>query len=316
MGLSDNERFSNAYNIVNALTDIKSKINSYRAYRDTYLVNYEHVLPLLEDLWPSLRSRSGNSLFWLAGGEFSRMLLPEDNSFLAAAFQNHLFNDYEDDIETTANYVSRYSASNLSGEPLCLTRWLDDYLRPVVDIFDLTESYFYSVNRYPGDTLSVAFNETSNLISKIQGWCFENFSRCDKFMLAWMSDHLFTVVLSYNDDDGITNWFKSCNMHHNVRLGKASKDYIVSNFRKAQRQEKFNSHERLEIILTYAGDRFHYNHEHQKLYKFIESHNKNNPKDKINLNKIKKMCNMATKQKEKKETSHITFCGLTSERRG
>lgn len=307
MGLSNGERFNGVCDVVSAMAELR--------FSEYNVISLNKVL---RKLWSSLLASNSNGSYWFAGGSLDNNHLDEVG-LITAAFTSAT----NDQKPLNAEY-----AKLAENNPWWKFR--DDYLPngqkllgddrdrgKLYKLFRMTESYFYYANRY-SDKLSKRLQPTSRLVADIQGFCYKVFSNDPLYMYAWMMENILDRVFPHNADM-LTDWMIKQNLHHDFVVDHNTDGKMVMElFKETQKTLlSLSSQRRIEIALKLMGRRYQYQHQYDQLYKMIEVHNKNkqNKKDKIDLEVIKSLCN-ACKQmhdENKKETKYRAYCYLTQQ---
>ncbi len=296
MGLSNGERFNGVIANVNELNKIKFEKYPYGKF------NY-----YLRKLWPALLSKKKNGLHWILGGQFSSDHFSECG-LVTAAFSNVLseFEPKKSVLEKDDfyEYMKEYKPSALS--------FLRNDDQKVLKVYLLTENYQYYANRY-NDKFSKNVQDVSALIAYLQGLCYDAFSDNHVFMAAYMAQHIFDKILTYDENDIVNNWFRSENLHHDVHFDFIENSELYQIFLNVRGKKSLTVQSRMELTFKFLGHKFHYDHQHKKLYGLIEAWNKKNKKNSIDLDLIKKLCLASAKLKaDKTEDSYRPFCNLTN----
>lgn len=314
MGLSDGERTDGVYNCINQLYCL-------RGFRDS---EYKQFNPLLNALWPALLASRGSSGYWLIGGALNTDHFNE-TSFVKTAFRNilnvmssqkKLSESDNKEVEDQNDYLINYRP-NMVNFLETADKWDEYSAEPakVMKVFLLTENFMYCVNRYH-DKLSKSFTKVKDIVAKLQGECFNVFSKKPVFLSGYMAGLIFDKVLRYDITDVVTEWFRKHNLHHHVNIKNYYEKFseiekIFKEMRKTASYYSTNSQRRMEIVFFFLGKgTYAYPHTHNELFKMIEAHNENNKKessrkskpvkpDLIDLKVIKALCNIKIEENKK-----------------
>ena len=310
MSLSDGERVDGMVHAVRELT----RLRGFKA------AQHRPLNKLLDRLWPAMLASKGNGSFWFTGSDLGQDHLGE-SSLIKAAFTNvsHDFRIEGEDNTVTIQELTEEMPDSPYKE---LCKYLDAYkpdmhhflnlahcydgasgryeLANILKVYLRCESFMYYANRYQDD-LARKCVKTRNLIAKIMGFCLDRFSTDWQYLAAYMASNIFDRLLQYEVEDTVTMWFKAANMHHDVSFHHLPKSEIKRIFQEMRVGAIPSSEKRLVIILKFAGNKFHWEHQHRELLKVIKDHNQKFPQDKINAAKIQKLCAAKTAAHAKTE---------------
>lgn len=299
MGLSDDER-------TNGIIGAACSLYNLRGFKAS-----EHcpLNKLLEQVWPALIASRGNGLLWIMGSELASDHFSA-SSAVKAAF-HHVLGDFRVKGEDSTVTVSELRDEMPESPYKELCKYLDTYkpdmhhfldaaycygaarckheLTDVLKVYLTCESFMYFANRY-SDDFARRCSKARNLIAKIMGFCLDRFASDPQYLAAYMSGNIFDRILQYDVEDTVTMWFRDDNLHHDVKMVCVPNNEIKKIFREVRQGPVPSSQRRMEIILKFVGNGFHYEHQHKKLLKSIEEHNKRHKNDQINTELIKKLC--------------------------
>lgn len=307
MGLSDSERADGFFNSIKKLTDIKFKADGYNKFK--------HFNAVLDKLWPSLLAERADSGFWFTGGSVTGSAFGETD-IIKCAFSEILSGRNQDDLTnifpkgSLGEYLNNYSPNVLD----LLSKSDEHGPVNVMRVFLESEKFQYYANRY-NDELSRSLKKTKNLIAKLQGYCYKEFSSDPIYFSAYLAHHIFEKVLINDDTDLVTNWFRQEHLHHYVKLKNIEFHDLYKTFLEVRKSKELPSVKRMEIIFSFIGKSFHYKHQHNDLLSLVEKHNQNKPEDKIPLRKVMAWCYRSAflSKEERRNFEYKNYCHLTNE---
>ena len=304
MGLSDGERYCNTVYCISELSKIDKFTNSY-------LKNFNTIL---KSLWRKFLAESCNDTYWLFGSASNSDYI--DEGLFAIAMKN-AYSELDLGKKEEDLFVSDPHQPNAINS---LEKFNKEKAN-IFKIFRLTESYFYSANRYK-DKFSKSLKPLTDKICDLQSLCYEQFSKDKDYLKAWMTEVIFYKIFVDNDEDCVKKIFKKNGFYNYIRIDKINDLFIWKTFKRYQRinDKDRSSMDRLMVVLEFVKKAFYYDYMHTEMFELIESHNENNSDDKIDLETVKKFCakiisdyNKKEDSKNRKSRKSKRYCNLTDQ---
>jgi hypothetical protein len=312
MGLSDQERYAGVIACVNELYNIPR----FKEYE------FKGINRFLKSLWEDLFYQSGNSMHWIVGSSTSSgriqaqdclgaSFIAASSEFISESQERTIPEDYPH--KEVAQYLDYYCPKASS-----LLEHVGAEYANLWKIFQLTESIFYYLNRYPGDEFACRLRKVSKTISNIQGYCYKIFSTHQEFLQAWMLGNLFNQILKEDSKDVVTKIFMKQNFHHYVRINNLSLKETYSLFKRYQsRKVQMATNIRMQLVLKLVGSDNQYPHIHKKIMEEVVEYNKKHTKDKkelVDVEMVKRLCAASLREQKKfQKIPHHTYCDLTGQ---
>jgi hypothetical protein len=331
MGLSNEERYAKIYCVIERLNDLADRAvgNGNCVCRlDPYDIKYGvagRILKLIDQLWPTFLGRTRNSAHWFSGSESSGDTASVTGGVISTAFYLVDKSDLGKPDENTMEALEK----GLPEEVREQHQWLNEYWPDsAVQLLDKNkpeehfiweaycwcETYFYAANRYEDD-MAQGLADTTAIICRIVGLCFKAFSDNSLYLRAWMAKTLLDKIVTYDENDLVTNWLREQAAHHDIRADYYDGD-LYEDFRKYR---PYYGHSlplmvRMELAFRFLGRRFHYDHEHKQLLKMVEAAKKAGAD--VSIHRIKRMiarCKQLRAEYEKEEREHPyeAYCWIT-----
>lgn len=327
MGLSDGERYNGIICAIHRM----SQIHFEKSWTD----NPTKLNKLIDKLWPAFRGCTSNNNHWIIGSDSDSSYFPEV-SFLGSAFSlarakmlankdapPFPFSSLPDDAtdeqkEAQEKRVDSYEFFS-EYKPTAISL-LEKEGKNEANIYKLlkdTESYFYFTNRYR-DKFSRKLKNVTEIVAKIQGILWDEFSEHPVYFKAWMADQILDkVILDFCDNDIVADWFKHDCLHHHISMREVSDRYVYDTFKKIQARPNVTlpAHRRVVIMLRFLGKDFYYEHQHKALIKMISTWNEKYPNNQVKIDIIKKMCKDAKEAHDAdlKERDYSEYCNVTEQ---
>lgn len=284
MGLSDGERVDGIFHTINKLTQLGRKLKPENEF-------HKIIKRYINRLWPAALADKGNGAFWFFGGELSSNYLRE-KSLVKAAFSEVIdsakkddsFGYIEDSQKDVLDYFDKYAPDMVS--------LLTGAKSVVMEVYLTTETFMYYANRYR-DELSKAVKKVRDLVAKIQGECFEEFSRNPDYVMAYMGHHIFEKVIPTiypNKDDLIVRWAKGSHLHQSIHIPFDGREQVCEVFREVRKSAKIPMMKRVEAVLLFLKDGdYTFSYGFRDFYKFIAEHNEKYPNDLVDIDRVKSL---------------------------
>jgi len=327
MGLSNEERTEKIFFSVWRMT---------RPERFDSLAKYPELLELLRRLWSTLLARKSNGLYWILGSGVGNEIMDKPSLFNTAIIGNKYRDEPDNLQQMTDERIAEIEAMPDSPEKTALlekARLIEfqccyrptfqsillrnaPELASIYEIYEECEHIRYALNRYD-DEFSAGLSELDALICNILGNCFNYFTTDSRFREAWYTWQISNrlVYLRVDETSVVVRFWASQHLQHAVGIGVHDLDELHAKWAVIQQKQTLTSEEAILTTLWLLKRRFHYDHELNALLELLRKHNREHPKDKVNLNKVKALFLKHNKQAhDKYEDSGLApveFCRLS-----
>jgi len=291
MGLCDDERntgiYWSLYRITKLIRDWKERKEKYPPY------GTEQILALVDKLWPAFLCDQKNGLHWVMGSSSSNTITCENEHGGKTPWQvamiYHCEKAYKvkekDEDDPFKPRDSVFDATKMVSIPYLLQQngeWAKGY---IFEIYQEMEQMIYYLRRY-NDEFQKGYPELNDLISKIQGACFEIFANEDDYAKAYiiheMLEKMYGPRYPYDEEnwDVVTKIMVQHCIHHDfTRLMKKDlKDLavfhveLVKAYVAARTRHEHNwiqDEELLQLRMTLICEFSHSIHEYEHIRKDV-----------------------------------------------
>lgn len=328
MGLSNEERTEKIYFSLWRMTESDRLARVREEFPD--------IAVLLDKLWPAMLGGRGNGVYWLLGSGADNEVMKGPTLFSVAICGNRT-RDRKDGLdqlqaerraELEAEPDSKEKRERLAHLDLCdyqcdyrpnLHKVLWRNARALADVYELfeeCENIRYALNRYK-DEFAAWGKDLDSLVANILGRCFNAFTTDSRFREAWYTTQIANRIMYQRTeaDSTIVKFWKQSNLHHDVGIGVHDLDELHDYWAKIQQKQTLTTEERVLATLWLLQRRFHYDHQFNDLLALLVKHNKAHPKDRVNLDKVKRLFNTHNKpayvRAETRNDLNVEFCRLS-----
>ncbi len=204
MGLSDQERRNGLFFSINRMNKI---LDNWQEQCPKDFKSHK-IVKLVEQTWPALLSGQCNSAHWLIGSDTSNSIHNDEKTspwtIAISTTLEPIANKLKKDNcilymkkDTKFNAVDHLSIDNLLFEG-----YYNKSDKFYFQIYRETEHAIYYLRRYKDEFLD-SFEDLNNLISRIQGKCFEAFPRskfAEAYLMHEIAEILYSPTYPYSED--------------------------------------------------------------------------------------------------------------------
>lgn len=322
MGLSDEERFAKIAHTINGM--VSCTVEYRERLQHTKDTSYLGLVALVDQLWPTFLSKSGNSGYWLFGGSMSTNHL-DSMSLVGVAFRTALDGelhsddrpqDHEDELsgdDKVRMLLDQYQVSEAK-----LLPYEENY---VLTVYQWTEQYFYAANRYQDD-FAAGLQDLSGVMAKIQGYCFDVFSHNSNFVKAYCLVRVTEAAVGHNPDL-VTRWWTNEYLWHGVELNNLDTEDVLKLFKESQ-TKKWTVSERLWVVAQLLGGYFGLTSKHHqdRLKQAVQTWNESQTDDQLKVPDElptrmfdhAKACEAAKASLKVADERYAPYCALTDQK--
>lgn len=282
MGLSDRERTGK---ILYCVREINEKAEALKDAPVSYgnEKKIKRLITFCDNLWPSLVGSESNSIHWLLGSSSHNMVVDSNEDLWSVAVCSSLPQVREgvvtnDELPDSDGFNPLKSCLDL---PSLLYEAEKPDLKYVCKVYELVEGIIYALRRYNDDYLK-AKKAFSDLIANIQGTCFsilyKNSDFADCYIVQEICKILYKDHYRFKEEatykDVVDEWLHSDSMHHYLtrvvgRSGESTEWLIKQHLLLLGSEGVELKRNRVLVAIRMAGRRYHYDHQHKKMFEIL-----------------------------------------------
>lgn len=310
MGLSDRERAKKLIYATEYMVEAGEDLST----------EYSKLRGMVDQLWPALLRKQTNGLYWFCGGSTDTNHI--DGGSLFDTILLHHKPRQKDEIEELEDRNEEVRFTNTIHDMTdfgYILRGRNPSAEVVLKIFQGTKAAAYALRRY-SDEFSEGLKEYDDLLCRIQGECFKLFKNCPDILEAWLQNRIIRQLFTWANDDIVNQWWMKQHIYHNMLLISPPDNIPVERLLEIFKKIQFNAptvNQRVLLTIELAKHRWQYTHQHNEAIKMFEEYNSTNPKEKIDIEAVKKAAKKCVSLKEQNEKitreryASNVYCELT-----
>jgi hypothetical protein len=263
MGLSNEERTSNIYEVIRQIKDCLDttgiKIPSHQR------ADFKAIRKEADKLWYAFIGHHRHSGFWIFGGDASNDVVAPNGPWSAAILRNISDSRNEDSCREYDPVFDGLSVSSLIAQDregrVC---------KIVYDVFALSESLSYALRRYDDDFLR-ELSRLDKVVADLQGACYGFFRKSEAFTKAYVLHRIVAALYGVDQNDPVRTFFVEEHIHHDLSRPMVDSDLAeIMEWDAWRLQREMTPENRLVLALRIAGRRFHYEHKFKDMVRRLD----------------------------------------------